>query len=1018
MPIKTTLGQLLVNEALPEKYRDYGRVMDSKAVSAVMDKVANEDPDSYRDILKNLFDVGRDVSYRTGGFSFGIDDLRTAVSAKQMRMELESKIRQIRTDKTLDDKTRSNRIIETVLSYQQPMEDAILAESKAEQNPLAFQIMSGSRGKPANLKGIRGGDLLYTDHKDRAIPIPVVHSFSEGLTPAEYFAGSFGARKGVVDTKLAVQNSGYMSKQLLQIAHRLLITAKDAEDEASLVDRGLPVDVDDSDNVGALLAMPVGNYPRNTMLTPKILKDISANGATKILVRSPVATGSPDGGLYARDVGVRERGGLPANGDFVGLAASAAIAEPISQSTLCLAEGTLVRMADWSVKRIEDIVPGDMVIGSDLEGNLSVTTVKAVYNNGIRACHRSEFTVSMTKERVELVSTLDHKILAKAVRWHPTNIINDYGIHPLSEKCVRLCGLMPRSVNHDGGTKHEPMALLLGLLLGDGCYTKSVHGVHLSCFDPLLIEHITPMLSEMGLKAVLRAGQKGYYRISQIKDTISQDPVTGRTLPGDRNPALIKIKELNMYGKYAYEKVLPEDVWSWNRESLLNLLAGLIATDGSVYTAVQRKAQKAAYMSYASTSLEMVRQVRELISVRLGIRPSLVYTNKTGRKRNLYSISITRQADVAALAAILADYVPGVKRDRLKDVASGYITKKDTRFFYRKQQTSVGDLPTYDIEVDNDTHLFLLANGLIVSNSSKHSGGVAGGKSISGFKVLNQLIQSPKHSPFWATHAQADGKIEDIRPNPAGGQFIRVKGIEHYVSPDATIKLKPGEEIEAGDMLTDGIPNPAEFVRHKGIGEGRRQFVTAFRTALQDAGIGANRRNIEILSRGIVNHVRLNDSLGEFMPDEVVPYDALERTWTPRDGASKFNLEASRGKYLEKPVLHYTIGTRVTPNVLKDLKQFGIKDVLAHDEPAPFEPHFVRGLDNLQHDQDWMTKMLGSSLQKSTLNSVWTGAVAYEKGTSYVPSLAKSIGFGTQGPVKGFNPKEIIKPDAINNGVL
>lgn len=634
MATRTTIGQLLVNEALPEGYRDYNRVLDGKTVQKVMQEISEKDPDSYRDVLKKLFDVGRDVAYKTGGFSFGLDSLRTAVSAKKVALELKSKIRQIQA-RSLDDKTKNEQIVNTVLSYQKRLEDDILEESKSEQNPLALQVLSGSRGKPSNLKSLRGGDLLYTDHRDRAIPIPVLNSFSTGLTPAEYFAGSFGARKGVVDTKFSVQHSGFFSKQLNQLGHRLIVSAKDAPDENLVKDRGMPVDVDDADNEGALLAIPVAGYARNTVLTPKVLKDLNAKGIKRIAVRSPVASGAPDGGLYARDVGVRERGGLPANGDFVGIAAVQALSEPISQGTL----------------------------------------------------------------------------------------------------------------------------------------------------------------------------------------------------------------------------------------------------------------------------------------------------------------------------------------------------------------------------------------------SSKHSGGVAGGKSISGFKQLNQLIQSPKQSPYWAAHAQIDGKIDEIKPSPTGGFFVMIKQQPHYVNPDAKIKYKVGDEVEAGDVLSDGVPNPAEFVKFKGIGEGRRQFVTAFRDSMKEAGLGAHRRNIEILSRGVINHVRLNDAVGEYMPDEIVPYDLFEAKWQPRPESKVTPVKSAVGKYLEKPILHYTVGTKVTPSVVKELDSFGIREAHTHDEPAPFQPHFLRGLDNLQYDPDWMTRMLGSNLQKGTLKAVWSGSTADEAGTSFVPSLAKSVGFGQGGKIKGYNPKEIQKPNT-SNGVL
>jgi len=137
-----------------------------------------------------------------------------------------------------------------------------------------------------------------------------------------------------------------------------------------------------------------------------------------------------------------------------------------------------------------------------------------------------------------------------------------------------------------------------------------------------------------------------------------------------------------------------------------------------------------------------------------------------------------------------------------------------------------------------------------------------------------------------------------------------IKQQPHYVNPDAKIKYKVGDEVEAGDVLSDGVPNPAEFVKFKGIGEGRRQFVTAFRDSMKEAGLGAHRRNIEILSRGVINHVRLNDAVGEYMPDEIVPYDLFEAKWQPRPESKVTPVKASVGKYLEKPILHYTVGTK------------------------------------------------------------------------------------------------------------
>jgi DNA-directed RNA polymerase subunit beta' len=635
--LKTTIGQIMVNDALPDDLKDYSKTLDSKSTQQLMQSIAERYPDRYREISKKLLDVGRDVSYNSGGFSFGLKDMRESKFYSGAKDKLKVQIDRLMADRQDDDKEKNRKITELLNNSQKDIEKGIFDESSLEGNQLARQVQSGSRGKAINLKSLRGGDMLYTDHHDNAIPIPVFNSYSKGLNSAEYFAGSFGARKGVTDTKFSTMDAGFFSKQLNQIGHRMIVTSDDSEDPRTLENRGMPVSTDDDDNEGALLAMPAGGYGRNTVLTSRVLKDLKAKGLDHIVVRSPVASGSPDGGIYSKDLGIRERSGLSPIGDSVGIAAMQALSEPISQGQL----------------------------------------------------------------------------------------------------------------------------------------------------------------------------------------------------------------------------------------------------------------------------------------------------------------------------------------------------------------------------------------------NSKHTGGVSGATaSVSGFKHLNQLVQVPKQSPYWASHAEKDGRVAGMRPAPSGGVFINIDGTDHYLTPEVTPNVKIGDVVEAGDAISSGIPNPAKFTKFKGIGEGRRQFVMSFKNAMREAGMSGHRRNIEVMSKGLINHVILNDEYKQFAPDDVVPYDSLEHSWEPREGARTVKPSQSVGSYLEKPILHYSIGTPIRPSMVKNFDRFGIKDVTIHKDPPPCEPHFVRGLENLQHDPDWMTRMLGSNLRKSTLHAVHRGAVSEEAGTSYVPSLAKAVDFGRKGVVKGFDVKDLGKMPDSNKGVM
>jgi hypothetical protein len=59
---------------------------------------------------------------------------------------------------------------------------------------------------------------------------------------------------------------------------------------------------------------------------------------------------------------------------------------------------------------------------------------------------------------------------------------------------------------------------------------------------------------------------------------------------------------------------------------------------------------------------------------------------------------------------------------------------------------------------------------------------------------------------------------------------------------------------------------------------------------------------------------------------------------------------------------------------------------------------------NLQHDPDWMTRHLGSGLEKATLQAAHRGSSSDIAGTSYVPALAERTEFGRQGPTQGWHP--------------
>ena len=153
------------------------------------------------------------------------------------------------------------------------------------------------------------------------------------------------------------------------------------------------------------------------------------------------------------------------------------------------------------------------------------------------------------------------------------------------------------------------------------------------------------------------------------------------------------------------------------------------------------------------------------------------------------------------------------------------------------------------------------------------------GPTAAGFDAINQLVQVPKTYTGGASVATLDGRVDSVEKAPQGGTFVSVAGERHYVAPGFAVKVKRGDNIEAGDVLSEGLPNPAELVRYKGIGAGRWHFMQTFRDTLQASKIAASRRNIELLARGVINHARITDEDGppDTLPDDVVEFDTITR---------------------------------------------------------------------------------------------------------------------------------------------
>jgi hypothetical protein len=308
----------------------------------------------------------------------------------------------------------------------------------------------------------------------------------------------------------------------------------------------------------------------------------------------------------------------------------------------------------------------------------------------------------------------------------------------------------------------------------------------------------------------------------------------------------------------------------------------------------------------------------------------------------------------------------------------------------------IGQQHCYDLTVDCPDNLFVLANGAIVHNSGGAATSLGGQQ---GFKLINQLANVPKAFIGKAPLAQEDGFITKLEPAAAGGHFISVNNEEHYIGLDQAPKVKLGDRVEQGQALSSGLIDPRDVVTLRGIGDGRKYYMEAMKKAFDDSSLPVNRRNFELIAKAAIDHVKITDpsGIGDYLPDQVVSYSAIEKDYHPRASSKTMRTDLAYGKYLEKPELHYTIGTKVTSAVIAGLKEHDVEAVLVNDAPPHFEPVMVRLVDIPEHHDDWMHVLNSTNLAKRFVNMVNKGATSDVKGPSPIPGLAYGVGFGQKG---------------------
>ncbi len=348
---ETTLGRALFNEMLPTDYPYQEAVADKGKLSAIVNDLAERYPKvEVAAALDRIKDAGFHWATRSG-VTVALSDILTPPNKREIVQGYEKLAAKVQDqyDKGLTtDAERRQELIEIWNKCTAEVAKA-MEENLPESNNINRMVTSGARGNWMQVRQIAGMRGLVSNPKGDIIPRPIIASYREGLSVAEYFISTHGARKGLADTALRTADSGYLTRRLVDVSQDVIIREDDCGTSKGL---DMPIAIQGADgewtrdpivesSVYARSLATDATGPKGKVVAEAgsdvgdvLLESLLAANVTHIKVRSVLTCESTSGvcaACYGRSLAT---GLLVDIGEAVGIIAAQSIGEPGTQLTM------------------------------------------------------------------------------------------------------------------------------------------------------------------------------------------------------------------------------------------------------------------------------------------------------------------------------------------------------------------------------------------------------------------------------------------------------------------------------------------------------------------------------------------------------------------------------------------------------------------------------------------------------------------------------------------------------------
>ena len=316
---ETTLGRLLFNEMLPEDFSLQDETMNKKRLQQVMANVyARYGQEKTAEIADDLKDLG--FHYATAsGLSIGMGDFEPIDGMQTLLNEGEERATAIShqyEEGFITDDERHRLTVDNWTKIETKVQDSLAEQMVGQNSSMAIAINSGARGNISQLNNAVGMLGVLQDAAGNVIELPIKSGYIEGLSPLEYFTGTRGTRKALIDIALKTADAGYLTRRLVDVSQDVFTVEDDNNDPGFAMLRADAEEIGTSYGsrlIGRFAAETIkGHAKKGQLITPEIAAAIEADADVDgIKIMSVLSCGNVHG------VGRKSYGLDPATGELV-----------------------------------------------------------------------------------------------------------------------------------------------------------------------------------------------------------------------------------------------------------------------------------------------------------------------------------------------------------------------------------------------------------------------------------------------------------------------------------------------------------------------------------------------------------------------------------------------------------------------------------------------------------------------------------------------------------------------------